>query len=156
MVLYGLFLLRLTLLFCCYMILFWNSRSEVPHASIHPSLRGCLAPGVVRTALHSSPTQRQSVRDRLSARTHTLYPLSHTLRHTHTHTRALWRTHTDFALSDPGGEQRKGKETAPYSPPTSLFASTCVFLTLLIHQCEDFIPVLTVITPAVPNYGSPV
>lgn len=42
----------------------------------------CVAP--VRSALRSSPTHRQSVRDRLSARTLTA-PLSHALWHTHAH-----------------------------------------------------------------------
>lgn len=41
------------------------------------------APGAVRAALRSSPTQRQSVRDRLSARTHR-GPLTHARTHART------------------------------------------------------------------------
>ncbi len=87
-------------------ILFWNERSEVLNASLRATLRGCLAPGVVRTAHHSSPTRRQSVRDRLSARAHTLLPHSHTLWNTRGH----WRKHTQTRSFGPRRKERRGEE----------------------------------------------
>lgn len=70
-------------------VLFWKVSPDIQHALIHSSLRGCLAPGVMCTPLHSSPTPSQSVRDRLSAHTYT-EPFIQSLGHT----RALTRTDT--------------------------------------------------------------
>lgn len=113
--------------FCCF-TLFWNPPPDTLHPLVRPSLRGRVAHGAVRTALQSSPTERQSVRDRPSARTHASRP-SHT----------LFGTNARADARDPGGEGQHAETSCIFASNSRLSCvSSSPPMRGLYYCCKQF------------------
>lgn len=96
----------------------------------------------------ASVCQRPSER----AHTHSPAPLTHSGTHAGTDARARAHTHIHTQARSVGPGKRGKERGEPVFIWLQLLSLILlVFLSLHIHQCEDFIPTVTVITTAVPN-----